>query len=130
MVSELLEPGALGTAGIAAGYLTYRYLKGSHEAGKALADLNTEKVTEMEISYAEFIQDIDGEGFLETSKNFALNAGEVAEQIGRYRSIGMKGELLRHRSYLLEGIQEELWNDETTVGEYNHALAEGYEEII
>lgn len=130
MVSEFLEPGALGAAGTATAYLAYRYLKGSHEAGEAVTDLDTEKVTDMEIEYAEFIQDIDGDGFFETAKNFALNAGDMAEQTGRYRSIGRMGDMLRHRDYLLEGMQKELWNDETTVGEYNHALAEGYEEII
>lgn len=130
MVSELLEPGAVAAAGTAASYLTYRYLKGSHDAGIALAEADADKVTEMELDYAEFVQEVDEGSFTGTVKNFLTNAGDAAYHAGATSSIGMKGDLLRHRDYLLEGMQKELWDEEITVGEYNHALAEGYEEIL
>jgi hypothetical protein len=130
MVSEFLEPGAVAAAGTAASYLTYKYLKGSHNAGMALAEADTDKVTEMELDYAEFVQEVDDGSFTGTVKNFLGSSGEAAYQLGAQSSIGRKGELLRQRDYLLEGMQRELWDEETTVGEYNHALAEGYEEIL
>ncbi len=93
----------------------------------AVADQDIEKVTELEREYAEFIREID-DGSHHSLREILGRPGEAAYYLGVRKSTFPYGEILRARDHFYRNALDELDISHPTIGEYNHALAEGYED--